>query len=158
MLALSTFAGTIIMVLGVIFIAAAGVAISQRGRTRTHSADIPRAMRPGPSDPALETPLLQKLQGWGVLLVAFFVIWVPFVWLREPSVNLQQEKDLKTAAIARASAPRSSTQRRTSWGSGACAAMVPSWKAASSPTRAATPIRRTSRPSAAGTSEANTPR
>jgi mono/diheme cytochrome c family protein len=101
MLALSTFAGTIIMVLGAIFIVAAGVAISQRGRTRTPSADIPRAMRPGPSDPALETPLLQKLQGWGVLLVAFFVIWVPFVWLREPSVNLQQEKDLKTAAIDR---------------------------------------------------------
>jgi len=101
MLALSTFAGTILMVLGVVFIVAAGVAITQRGRTRAASPDIPRAMRPGPSDPALETPLLQKLQGWGVILVAFFVIWVPFVWLREPSANLQQEKDLKTAAIAR---------------------------------------------------------
>ena len=101
MLALSTFAGTILIVLGVIFIVASGAAISQRGRSRGAAPDIPRAMRPGPSDPALETPLLEKLQGWGVLLVAFFVIWIPFVWLREPSVNLQQEKDLKTAAIAR---------------------------------------------------------
>ena len=101
MLALSSFAGTILILLGVIFIVAAGAAISQRGRTRAATPDIPRAMRPGPSDPALETPLLEKLQGWGVLLVAFFVIWIPFVWLREPSVNLQQEKELKTAAIAR---------------------------------------------------------
>ena len=31
-------------------------------------------MKPGPSDPALETPLLQKLQGWGVAFVLFFVI------------------------------------------------------------------------------------
>ena len=58
-------------------------------------------MRPGPADAALETPLLQKLQGWGVVLVAFFVVWVPYTWLREPSENLKQEQELKTAAISR---------------------------------------------------------
>ena len=46
-------------------------------------------MRPGPADAALETPLLQKLQGWGVVLVAFIVVWMPYTWLREPSENLE---------------------------------------------------------------------
>jgi mono/diheme cytochrome c family protein len=58
-------------------------------------------MRPGPSDAALETPLLQKLQGWGVLLVAFFVIWFPANWLLEPSRNLTQEDELKGLALER---------------------------------------------------------
>ncbi len=58
-------------------------------------------MEPGPSDPALETPLLQKLQGWGVVLVAFFVVWLPYNWLIEPSTNLKQEEMLKTQAIDR---------------------------------------------------------
>ena len=71
-----------------------------RGRQRPE-ADIPNAMRPGPSDPDLETPLLQKLQGWGVVLVLFFVIWVPAVWLFEPDQNLAQDKDLIHDAIAR---------------------------------------------------------
>ncbi len=58
-------------------------------------------MEPGPSDPALETPLLQKLQGWGVVLVAFFVVWLPYNWLIEPSTNLEQEEALRTQAIER---------------------------------------------------------
>ena len=57
--------------------------------------------RTEPSDPDLETPLLQKLQGWGVLLVLFFVIWVPAVWLFEPQRNLEQEQLLNQAAIDR---------------------------------------------------------
>jgi mono/diheme cytochrome c family protein len=101
MLALSASAGVILAILGGILVVAAISAITLRGRTRPSGPDIPNAMRPGPSDPALETPLLQKLQGWGVLLVAFFGIWIPYVWLREPSTNLQQEQDLKTEAIDR---------------------------------------------------------
>ena len=73
-----------------------------RGR-RVEAADIPNAMRPGPSDPDLETPLLHKLQGWGVLLVLFFVVWVPAVWLLEPSNNLEQEEALLTESIRRGS-------------------------------------------------------
>ncbi len=102
MLALSDTAGVILLVLGGIFVVAASAALILRSRvTHEPAPDIPPAMEPGPSDPALETPLLQKLQGWGVLLVAFFVVWLPFTWLIEPSTNLQQEKALKTDAIAR---------------------------------------------------------
>jgi mono/diheme cytochrome c family protein len=72
-----------------------------RQRARGRRLEIPRALRPGPSDAALETPLLHRLQGWGVVLVAFFVVWFPIVWLVEPSRNLGQEEDLRAMAIAR---------------------------------------------------------
>ena len=101
MLALSTGAGVILLVLGGVFVVAAGGGLLLRSRSRHAGLEIPRAMRPGPSDQALETPLLQKLQGWGVVLTAFFVLWIPFNWLTEPNVNLKQEQNLKTEAISR---------------------------------------------------------
>ena len=101
MLAASSNAGIALLVLGAILVVAAGSALYLRGRTTERGPDIPRVMRPGPSDPALETPLLQKLMGWGLVLVAFFMVWIPFTWLREPSQNLQQEEALKTQAIER---------------------------------------------------------
>ena len=100
MVGLSQAQGIILAVGGAIFVAIAGGILVLRGRHR-EEADIPNAMRPGPSDPDLETPLLQKLQGWGVLLVLFFVIWVPAVWLFEPQRNLEQEQLLSEAAIDR---------------------------------------------------------
>jgi mono/diheme cytochrome c family protein len=101
MLALTQAQGVILAIGGGIFVLAAGGALFVRGRRREAIPDIPRAMRPGPSDPDLETPLLHKLQGWGVLLVAFFVIWVPATWLFEPDRNLSQEEVLLTDSIAR---------------------------------------------------------
>ena len=101
MLALSKALSVALLVSGVVLVALALAALFLRGRSRERGPDIPAAMRPGPADAALETPLLQKLQGWGVILVAFFVVWIPFVWLSEPSENLQQEKDLKTESIER---------------------------------------------------------
>jgi|GEM_PF-965543 len=101
MLALSTGAGVILLVLGGVFVVAAGGGLLLRSRARRSELEIPRAMRPGPSDQALETPLLQKLMGWGVLLTAFFVLWIPYNWLAEPGWNLTQEQNLKTDAISR---------------------------------------------------------
>lgn len=103
MLALSRALSIALLISGAVLAAIALAALFLRGRTRERGPDIPAAMRPGPADAALETPLLQKLQGWGVLLVAFFVVWVPFIWLSEPSDNLQQEKDLKSESIERGS-------------------------------------------------------
>ena len=99
--ALSRALSVALLISGAVLSAVALGALLLRGRSRDRGPDIPPAMRPGPSDPALEAPLLLKLQGWGVLLVGFFVIWVPFVWLSEPSINLEQERDLKTQAIER---------------------------------------------------------
>lgn len=100
MLGLSQAQGIILAVGGAIFLAIAGGVLLLRGRQR-REGDIPNAMRPGPSDPDLETPLLQKLQGWGVVTVLFFVIWMPAVWLLEPEQNLDQERDLISDAIDR---------------------------------------------------------
>jgi mono/diheme cytochrome c family protein len=72
-----------------------------RARRPRDGVEIPRGMRPGPSDPDLETPLLQRLQGWGVLLVVFLVVWVPATWLFEPDANLNQEEALTEQAIER---------------------------------------------------------
>jgi mono/diheme cytochrome c family protein len=104
MVGLSQGAGILILVLGGIFVFVAGATFTFRSRSRREEApDIPAAMKPGPSDAALETPLLHKLQGWGVLLVAFFVVWIPVYWLQEPSANLKQEEELKSSAIDRGS-------------------------------------------------------
>jgi mono/diheme cytochrome c family protein len=101
MVAASSTAGIILLALGVALVLTAGAALYLRSRTKEQAPDIPDAMRPGPGDAALETPLLQKLQGWGVILVAFMAVWVPYAWVREPSENLKQDQELKTAAISR---------------------------------------------------------
>ena len=127
MLGLTQAQGIILAIGGAIFVLVAGAVLVLRGRHVESGADIPNAMRPGPSDPDLETPLLHKLQGWGVLLVLFFVIWVPAVWLLEPSNNLEQEEALLDGVDPARAATRSScSRRRTRRASDACSATAPS--------------------------------
>ncbi len=101
MLALSTTAGIGLAIAGALITVAAIAGLALRQRTRETGPDIPDALRPGPSDAALETPLLQKLQGWSVVMLAFFVLWIPATWILEPSTNLNQEHELKELAIDR---------------------------------------------------------
>jgi mono/diheme cytochrome c family protein len=100
-LALSTTGGLVLAVAGALIALAAIGGLWLRSRTREPGPDIPDAMKPGPSDAALETPLLQKLQGWSVLMLAFFVVWIPATWIFEPSTNLDQEKELEELALDR---------------------------------------------------------
>jgi mono/diheme cytochrome c family protein len=101
MLALSTTAGIGLAIAGALITVAAVAGLALRHRTRETGPDIPDALRPGPSDAALETPLLQKLQGWSVVMLAFFVLWIPGAWIFEPSTNLNQEHELKELALDR---------------------------------------------------------
>jgi mono/diheme cytochrome c family protein len=101
MLALSTTEGLVLAAAGALIALAAIGGLWLRSRTREPGPDIPDGMKPGPSDAALETPLLQKLQGWSVLMLAFFVVWIPAAWIFEPSTNLDQEKELKVLALDR---------------------------------------------------------
>jgi mono/diheme cytochrome c family protein len=101
MLALSTTAGIALAIAGGLIAAAAVAGLALRQRTRETGPDIPEALRPGPSDAALETPLLQKLQGWSVVMLAFFVVWIPVTWIFEPSTNLNQEHELRELALDR---------------------------------------------------------
>ena len=103
MLALTTAAGIGLAVAGAVITLAAVAGLALRQRTRETGPDIPDALKPGPSDTALETPLLLKLQGWSVVLLAFFVIWIPATWIFEPSTNLNQDKELKALALDRGS-------------------------------------------------------
>jgi mono/diheme cytochrome c family protein len=93
--------GTLLLVLGGLLVLLTVVVLFLRHRTKGERPEVPYAMRPGPSDVALETPLLQKLQGWGVVLVVFLVVWFPLLWLVEPDRNLVQEEDLRVLAVER---------------------------------------------------------
>ena len=101
MLADTNLTGIAILILGGLLAVVSLGALMLRNRVRGRGPDIPTAMRPGPSDAALETPLLQKLQGWGVLLLAFLVVWFPMVWLLEPGKNLSQEREFQELALQR---------------------------------------------------------
>ena len=101
MLALSKALSVVLLLSGALLVAIALAVLFLRGRAKERGPDIPAAMRPGPADASLETPLLHKLQGWSLVLVLFFAVWIPFSWLREPSENLKQERDLQTEAISR---------------------------------------------------------
>jgi mono/diheme cytochrome c family protein len=101
MVAATSASGILLLVLGAALVVLTAGVLFLRHRTRGERPEVPYAMRPGPSDTALETPLLHRLQGWGVVLVVFFVAWFPLQWLLEPSRNLTQEEDLKTLAVER---------------------------------------------------------
>jgi mono/diheme cytochrome c family protein len=49
--------------------------------------DIPKGMRPGPSDPDLEKPLLERHMAYGLVFVVAMALLVPVVWLQEPQNN-----------------------------------------------------------------------
>jgi mono/diheme cytochrome c family protein len=90
-----------LIVLGVV-LAAAFIAYQSKGRVRARGGpDIPPAMQPGPSDPDLEKPRLEKLQGWGLGFIVLFAVLLPLVWLKEPANNKSQENALLEQSIER---------------------------------------------------------
>ena len=101
MIATTNLAGLVLTIVGALLLILLVVVLFLRHRAKGVRAEVPPGMRPGPADAALETPLLLKLQGWGVVLVTFFVLWFPLQWLLEPGRNLSQEETLKTEAIER---------------------------------------------------------
>jgi hypothetical protein len=126
MLAETNLAGIILLALGAIVVIVSIGAIVARGRARGKGPEIPHGMRPGPSDAALEAPLLYRYQGWGVLLVAFFVIWFPLQWLVEPDRNLAQEGSSRRSRSTAGSGRCTPSRRRTNWAWDARTAMAPS--------------------------------
>jgi mono/diheme cytochrome c family protein len=101
MLAETNVTGILLVSLGALAIALSIVAFALRNRARGRRAQVPGALRPGPADAPLETPLLNRLQGWGVVLMTFFVIWFPLQWLLEPSRNFTQDEELRSLAEQR---------------------------------------------------------
>ncbi len=101
MIADTNVAGLALVVAGAVLVIGFIAVLALRHRAKGSRPEIPVTMRPGPADAPLESTQLLKLQGWGVVLIAFFVLWFPLQWLIEPGQNLKQEEALKTESIAR---------------------------------------------------------
>ena len=101
MIAETNVAGVVLIVAGIVLVLGAVLLFALRHRAKGKRPEVPLTLRPGPADGALETNQLLKLQGWGVVLMVFFVLWFPLQWLLEPGRNLAQENALRTDSIAR---------------------------------------------------------
>ena len=80
---------TTVLILAVVsaiflFVALIIVISSARERARRFGPSAPPSRRPGPTDEALEGPLLEKYQVAGVALTVFLAVLLPFLYLREP--------------------------------------------------------------------------
>ena len=58
---------------------------SAREKARAAGPSAPPSRRPGPTDEALEGPLLERYQVAGVALTVFLAVLLPFLYLREPA-------------------------------------------------------------------------
>jgi mono/diheme cytochrome c family protein len=86
----------------VIPLGAGFIAYQAKGRIKPKGLpDIPPAMQPGPSDGDLEKSRLEKMQGWSLGFVVLFAVLLPLVWLKEPSNNQSQARDLLLQSIDR---------------------------------------------------------
>ena len=73
----------VLLALGALAVLVLLLANASRGRRAIE--DIPPAMRPGYSDEELERRVLERYMGWGIVLTAFFAIFLPLYWMREPA-------------------------------------------------------------------------
>ena len=80
---------TTVLILAVVsaiflFFALILVITSAREKARRAGPSAPPSRRPGPTDEALEGPLLERYQVAGVALTVFLALLLPFLYLREP--------------------------------------------------------------------------
>ncbi len=71
----------------VLVVAWIGAQASLRRPRRRAELDIPAGMKPGPSDPDLETPILVKLYVWSTMLVVAIALSTAAVFYTEPETN-----------------------------------------------------------------------
>ncbi len=105
LLAISKAAGGVIAIVGLAVFALAALYLVTRGGWRApageRKVEIPASMTPGPPDAELDTTIFERLQGWGIVLVLFFMIWIPAYWLGQPAVNQAAAARLATDSIER---------------------------------------------------------
>src|SRR3712207_564209 len=74
----------VIVVLAVVTIAVIALLLANAARGRRVSQDIPPAMRPAYADEQLESRVLERTMGWGMVFTIGFAVFLPIYWLREP--------------------------------------------------------------------------
>jgi mono/diheme cytochrome c family protein len=89
---------TVAILIGILFIAGSAYLVLRRPR-RKGTPDIPNAMRPGPSDQVLESTQQPKMLAWGAVLVLFMALWMPLVWLLEPSANAHDQTTINAGYV-----------------------------------------------------------
>lgn len=102
-LAISTLRAVLLGVVtgaALVLVVMSGLAFRRRSAA-ARDLDIPPGMRPAPSDADLERPVLEKFYIWGAALFLILGIWMPVVWLREPSSNLSDQRHLKELSVLR---------------------------------------------------------
>jgi hypothetical protein len=80
------------------------VAAVAAGRRRTRvppELEIPKGMRPGPSDPDLEKPLLERHIAYSLVFVVAMALLVPVVWLQEPQNNKKDTELMLAESVER---------------------------------------------------------
>lgn len=123
MVALSTPVTIALIGGALISLAFVGVLIALRLRGRpAPPPDIPAVMKPGPADEILERRQLEKIMGWGVVMVLFFAAWIPLVWFQEPPTNVDDEIELISRSVERGEMwfQVSSTENPTGFGCARC--------------------------------------
>jgi hypothetical protein len=85
----------------VLAIAVIGAMATLRRPKRPPELDIPPGMKPGPSDPDLERPLLEKLLLWGSLVVVGMALAVAAVFLTEPDTNKNDTELMLAQSVLR---------------------------------------------------------
>jgi mono/diheme cytochrome c family protein len=80
----------------VLVLLAVAAAAGRRRRRVPPELDIPKGMRPGPSDPDLEKPLLERHIAYSLVFVVAMALLVPVVWLQEPQNN-KKDTELQLA-------------------------------------------------------------
>ena len=80
----STLVLILLIPTGIILLSLLIVAIVN-ARQKATAAGIPPSRRPGPTDEALEGPVLERYQAWGLIFTAFLAIFLPVLYLREPT-------------------------------------------------------------------------
>lgn len=70
------------------------IASAMSGRRR--KSEIPWAIRPGPSDDELESKTLPRFLAVGSIFLLFLSVWLPGLWLREPTrIDLKEDQFLR---------------------------------------------------------------
>lgn len=93
------------VVVGIVVVLFAVFLIIASAGQRKRKADVPAALRPGPSDEELESRVLHRWMAWSIVAVVFMAVFLPAYWLREPtridlkSQQFQRESVLRGAIV-----------------------------------------------------------
>jgi len=93
---------TAAILIGILFVGGSAYLVLRRPR-RKGTPDIPNAMKPGPTDQVLESTQQPRMLAWGAVLVLVMALWMPLVWLLEPSANANDQDRINAGYVAQGS-------------------------------------------------------